>query len=300
MKGGAGMATKLKGIDISQYQGKPDFSKVKNEVDFVILKAGYGRYTKQVDPTFEYNYQQCKKYNIPVGAYWFGYAMTPEDALREAQACHQIIKGHKFEFPIYYDVEEAMLKNSKSNIIAEIKEFCRYLESNKWYTGIYMSRSPAQQFLDSTVTDRYALWLAEYGKTLNWGGSVGMWQYSSSGKIQGISGNVDRNECYIDYPSVIKKGGFNGYTASSGTKKTLDTTGFKKGDKILGVLAYKEMLMLAKQAGIITQGVDENDVFGEGTEKATNQVLAAGGYAQNGIAGTETIKFLSKILKGSV
>lgn len=63
-----------KGIDISRYQGKPDFAKLKNEVDFVILQAGFGRYAYQKDAEFERNYSECKKYGIPVGAYWFSYA----------------------------------------------------------------------------------------------------------------------------------------------------------------------------------------------------------------------------------
>lgn len=70
-----------KGIDISRYQGAPDFGRLKNEVDFVILQAGFGRYASQKDAQFERSYSECKKHGIPVGVYWYSYAKTAADAL---------------------------------------------------------------------------------------------------------------------------------------------------------------------------------------------------------------------------
>lgn len=72
------------------------------------------------------------------------------------------------------------------------------------------------------MAKRYALWVAEYGSRCNYGGSYGIWQYSSTGRVSGISGNVDMDYAYIDYPSIMKSGGFNGYTKSS-QKKSVDT-----------------------------------------------------------------------------
>lgn len=69
-----------RGIDISRYQGKPDFAKVKTAVDYVITQAGFGRYSSQTDIEFERNYSECKKYGIPCGVYWFSYAVNPDDA----------------------------------------------------------------------------------------------------------------------------------------------------------------------------------------------------------------------------
>lgn len=84
----------LKGIDVSKHQGKIDWSKVK--VDFAILRAGYGMYEYQKDPTFEYNYAECKKYNIPMGAYWYSYATTLDQVRKEAEVCAKALKGKTF------------------------------------------------------------------------------------------------------------------------------------------------------------------------------------------------------------
>lgn len=206
--------TKLTGIDISRYQENVDFSKVKNEVDFVIIQAGYGRYTTQVDPYFERNYNECKKHNIPVGVYWFSYAQTANDARQEAKACLEVIKGKKFEYPIFFDVEGDAITN-RANTSNCIKAFCDILEKAGYFAGIYMSRSPAQTHLTDEVARRYTLWLAEYGTSqCNYSGDIGIWQYSSTGRVAGISGNVDMNYSYIDYPAIIKGKGFNGFDSS--------------------------------------------------------------------------------------
>lgn len=98
----------IKGIDVSKFQGKVDWAAVKasGEVDFVIIRAGYGRETSQEDVQFKNNYVGCKMNNIPVGAYWYSYAESVEDARQEARACLEVIKGKQFEYPIYFDIEE--------------------------------------------------------------------------------------------------------------------------------------------------------------------------------------------------
>ena len=95
----------FKGIDISHHQGKVDWAALKNEVDFVIIRAGYGNTAAQKDTRFEEFYAGAKKYGIPVGCYWFSYATSAAEAKREAQACLQCIKGKTFEYPVWYDVE---------------------------------------------------------------------------------------------------------------------------------------------------------------------------------------------------
>lgn len=290
----------LNGIDISRYQGEPDFSKVKDAVDFVIMRAGYGRYASQIDESFERNYSQCKKYGIPCGAYWFSYAKSANEAKQEASAFLAAVKDKKFEYPIYYDIEGDSLIN-KSTVSAMCSAFCTELEDAGYFAGIYISRSPAQQYLTDEVRDKYALWIAEYNSQLNWSGPVGMWQYSSTGRINGISGNVDLNTAYTDYPQIITIGGFNGYDKPDDENaKILDSSGFKQGDKSLGVLAYKQMLIIAKKQKIITQSVDDNSSFGEGTLKATNRLLADLGYRQNGIAGNNLIKKLRKLISDKI
>jgi len=145
-----------------------------------------------------------------------------------------------------------------------------------------------QQYISADVAKRYALWIAEYGSKCNYGGAYGIWQYSSTGRVSGVNGNVDCDYCYVDYPSAIKSGGFNGYAKA---EKVLDSSGFKRGDKSDGVLALKQLLMLSGFK------LDNNGIFGEGTQKAVNALLKKWGYSENGVAGTKFIKRLSESIK---
>lgn len=194
-----------KGIDVSEWQGVIDWEAVKasGKVDFAILRAGIGRYANQVDKQFYRNYSECKRLGIPIGAYWYSYATSEAEAKQEAQACLEVLSGKSFEYPVYYDIEEKTTLGT-GKVDAIITAFCKSLEASKVFAGLYMSRSPLNAYVSASVRNRFALWVAEYGSKCNYSGSYGMWQYSSEGKIAGISGNVDLDECYIDYPSVIK------------------------------------------------------------------------------------------------
>ena len=92
------------GIDVSSHQGKIDWTNVRT--DFAILRAGYGREISQKDAQFEANYEGANAAGIPVGVYWYSYAMTPEEAQKEAEVCLEVIKDKQFGYPIYFDVEE--------------------------------------------------------------------------------------------------------------------------------------------------------------------------------------------------
>ena len=96
------MCIKYKGIDISTFQKKVDFEKVKGEnISFALLRAGYGQYSSQKDDMFEEHYKNAKKAGISVGAYWYSYASTTEQAQAEAQVCAEIIKQKQFEYPVF-------------------------------------------------------------------------------------------------------------------------------------------------------------------------------------------------------
>lgn len=201
----------MNGIDVSKWQGVIDWNKVKAAgVDFVIIRAGYG---SSVDPKFEANYTGAKAAWLPVGAYWYSYALSKQAAQIEAECCQRVLSGKSFEMPIYYDVEERdQLTKSASFVSALITTFCESMEKAGYFAGFYMSRSPLQTKTTGEVKKRFVIWAAEYGARLNYSGAVGMWQKSSTGKVYGISGNVDLDECYIDYPKIIKNGGFNGFS----------------------------------------------------------------------------------------
>lgn len=209
------------GIDVSQWQGsKIDFKKVKAAgVKFVIIRAGFGKYSSQKDPTFEDNYKKAKAAGLNVGAYWYSYAKTLDDAKEEATACISVIKGKTFEMPIYFDLEEqSQFARGKTFCSNLVKTFCSAMEAAGYWTGLYISRSPMQAYITDEVYNKYSLWLAEYGPKCNYEKYYGMWQYTSNGKINGIAGNVDLDKCYEDYPSRIKAAGLNGFTKQTASK----------------------------------------------------------------------------------
>ena len=210
------------GIDVSQWNGNIDFKKVKaTGVDFVIIRAGYGRDVSQKDPYFEQNYKGAKAAGLNVGAYWYSYAVSAADAVKEAEACLKIISGKTFEYPIYFDVEEqAQFNRGKSFCDGITKAFLNKLEAAGYFAGLYTGRYAAQHYFSTSVLTRYALWIAEYGGRLNYSGSYGIWQNSSTWRVAGINGNVDHNYGYVDYPAIIKKGGFNGFKKQTATTTT--------------------------------------------------------------------------------
>lgn len=219
----------IKGIDVSKYQGNIDFETVRKDgIGFVIIRAGYGREISQKDVCFERNYVNAKAAGLPVGAYWYSYAESAEDAIREAKVCLEVIKGKQFEYPIYFDLEEQnQFAKGKDHCSSLVKAFCNTLESAGYFTGLYISRSPLQTHITKEVAKRYSLWVAEYGDKCNYVGTYDMWQYSSRGSVNGISGNVDMDCCYKDFPAIIKKAGLNGFnTASKSEASTVKTYAF--------------------------------------------------------------------------
>lgn len=199
------------GIDVSEHQGVIDWTRVK--ADFAIIRAGYGREISQKDKKFDINYAGAKAAGIPCGAYWYSYAQSEEEARTEAAVCLEIIKGKQFEYPIYFDVEEQRtLKLGVDKVSAIINVFLRELEKAGYFAGLYMSAYPLKNYVNDTTRRRYAVWVAHYGVSKpDYNGQYGMWQKSSSGRVEGINGNVDIDECYVDYPAIIKNKGDNGY-----------------------------------------------------------------------------------------
>ena len=247
------------GIDVSKWQGKIDWQKVKAAgVQFAILRAGYGNtisYPSQKDITFEYNYAQCKKYGIPVGAYWYSYATTVEAAKQEARSCIATLKGKCFEYPILYDVEEKQIfATGKTNEIGQA--FFAILEAANYYTGWYTFRSAVDNYLNERSRTRYTLAIAEYNDRLNYNGNYDIWQYSNTGRVNGIATNVDMDYCYTDFPTIIKQRGKNGYKPTSTTKNITAVAGdtFIHGKKVYKVVAGTTVT-------VNTEGVKSYEVY---------------------------------------
>ena len=216
------------GIDISSHQGKLDFSKLKNEVDFIILRAAWGTNT---DSRFEEYYNECIKYNIPVGAYLYSYSLDVETSFEEANYMVNLIKGKVFDYPIYIDMEDG--DNYKYNngmpsneILTKIcNNFCDILENNGYYVGVYASQSWFDKKLNITKYDK---WIANWGTN---DGTVqkdlsnlcGMYQYTSKKKI--LDRKLDGDISYKDYPKIMKDKKLNGYNDYKPDKPGYDELG---------------------------------------------------------------------------
>lgn len=197
----------FEGIDISEFNNI-NWDSYKN-LNFVIIRAGYGRYEHQKDKLFEQHYSNAKNRNIPKGCYWYSYAKSVSEALEEANVCLKIIKGKQFEYPIYIDVEEktqfALGKEMVSNII---KAFCETLEKAGYYAGFYCNLNFYNNVVNEDVKKRYTCWLAQWDvKTPSI--ATPMWQYHVD--------TVDHDKCSVDFPSIIKEKHLNGFLPT--TKK---------------------------------------------------------------------------------
>ena len=202
----------LQGIDVSSYQGSIDWSKVAKSKHFAILRAGTGyQGTNCKDSKFEDNYRNAKAAGVKVGAYWYSYAKSTADAKREANWFLAHLSGKKFEWPVYYDIEESsQFSSGIHNSIA--KTFCDILQSKKYYCGIYASGSRWSNNFDSQVRTKYTVWIAHWGvKKPSYTGTYHVWQKTSDGSVNGISGRVDLDESYIDFEPTMKSKHLNGF-----------------------------------------------------------------------------------------
>lgn len=206
----------FRGIDVSKWQGNIDWNRVKaSGVDFAILRAGYGSVSFQKDVTFEDNYQNAKAAGVPVGAYHYSYAKDIAGAKREAQTFLEWIKGKQFEYPVVFDIEESATYNLGRNTVSEIiKTFCSIVEAAGYYVSVYTNKNWLDHVVSDEVKSKYDTWLAQWTSTPSYVGPYGMWQYTSSGTVDGISGRVDMDIAYKNYPEIIKRKQLNGWSGA--------------------------------------------------------------------------------------
>lgn len=204
------MAT-FKGIDVSVWQGNINWAAVKNDVQFAIIRAGYGRDASQIDTRFIQNYNGATANGLKVGAYWYNYAVTVEDARNEANACLKVLAGRKFDLPIWYDIEEnATFRTGAANVSAIFKAFAEILEKAGYKVGLYSFYSALKSYFTADIKNTYDTWVAHVG---NNGAALSatdyapktIWQYSWTGKVNGIGGDVDMNWCYKEYWKIEEK-----------------------------------------------------------------------------------------------
>lgn len=202
-------------IDISHWNGNINFNLVKaSGIWGVIIKAGGSDAGLYTDPRFEEYYNAAVSAGLHVGAYYFvgKKCVTAADGTADANRFMTMLKGKKFDLPVYLDFEAPAPATKTGNTQAAIA-FCRAMEKAGYFTGIYASDvSGFVQRLNSTQLLSFTWWVARYGSAPTQATkNMTMWQYSSSGSVSGINGRVDMNHCYRDFPAIIKKSGLNGY-----------------------------------------------------------------------------------------
>lgn len=206
-----------KGIDVSKWQGSIDWNTVSaTGIEFAILKAGGSDAGFYRDPQFERNYEGTKAAGIPVGAYYYvGSKCTSyADGVADAERFIEILSGKQFEYPVYIDMESTSMAD-KAGATWACLGFVETMEKAGYYCGIYASDIYGfKDRLDISKLGDIDKWVARYGSNPTYVTEHGMWQYSDKGNVNGISGNVDLDEAYKDYPAIIKAAGLNGFTAT--------------------------------------------------------------------------------------
>ena len=196
------------GIDVSTWQGDIDWPTVAQNNHFAIIRAGYG--TGNIDNYYETNYAGAKAAGVRVGAYWYSYAESTDDAVNEAYSFVDALSGKQFEWPVYYDIEEQSIFDA--GIASDIaRAFCSVLEENKFYCGIYSSKSALENYFDDDVRTKYTIWLAQWEvPSPTYEGNYDVWQYDV-GSTPGVSGDCDLDIGYLDFEPIMKENHLNGY-----------------------------------------------------------------------------------------
>ncbi len=197
------------GIDVSAHQGIIDWKKVKDDgIEFAMLRVGY---SDVLDKYFHENVKGCNDNNIPFGVYLFSYATTINEACTEADFLLKEISLYDIKYPIAFDFEydslnyfERMnIRPSKDLINAIAYSFCNRIEQAGYYVMNYSNKDFYYNWFNDTIKNKYDKWLAIWNVDKPFT-DCGIWQYSSTGKVNGINGNVDMNYCYKDYPTIIQ------------------------------------------------------------------------------------------------
>ena len=226
-------------IDVSEHQGVINWEQAKGHIDGAILRCGYGMdIASQDDKQWARNVAECERLGIPFGVYIYSYATNTERAKSEAQHVLRLIQGHKLSYPVYFDMEEP---GTEGAAVANAIAFGDIIEAAGYWCGVYYNRNWHNNVIKGQL-DRFTRWGAGYGtnngqKQDNYKPGFGedIWQYSSKGSVPGVSGNVDVNVCYRDFPAEIRGGS----TPAPAPQPTpTPTTKYKEGDHVVFSTCY--------------------------------------------------------------
>ena len=292
----------IKGIDVSEFQRKIDWDKVKNDgIEFAILRVGFGMDIKSQDDKYiERNIEECERLGIPYGVYLFSYANTADKAKSEAEHTLRLIKGHKLAMGVWYDIEDNNTSGSvsKGTLTNIIETYCKKIKNAGYNVGIYASLSWLNSKIDNSVQEKYPIWVAQYYKECQYKKDYLIWQYASDGKVDGISGKVDMNYYYGELGNIkpTKKPGKEEkkHIIEEDGKWGTDTT--KKAQEIFGttvdgiVTDQRAEYKLANPGLIAFEWKSNPSGYSELIKAIQKKV----GANVDGWIGTETIKKMQK------
>ena len=182
-----------KGIDVSCWNTDIDFNELKKTgVEFVIIRAGYGQEKYQKDSMFEKHYANAKKSGLKIGAYWYSYATTFDNAKKEALVCLECVSGKQFDLPIYYDVEDKVHSQLTANKLQDlIDTFATCISNSGYRCGVY-SYVTLLEKIGVDFLNKYHVWVAQYNTICQYSGKYDIWQYTN----KYLGKNLDGNICY--------------------------------------------------------------------------------------------------------
>lgn len=224
----------LKGIDISKNNGTVDWGKVDASViDFVLIRAGFGNDISQKDPKFDENVKGALAHGLHVGAYWFSYAVSVQDTINESKVFRQVLAPYrgKLDFPVGFDYEYDSITYAQkhgmnpTNVLIDsiAHTFMDSMKADGWFVNLYTNGDFIQSGKFSAATIKsYDVWLADYSDAPDY--PCGIQQTGSTGTVPGITGAVDIDMAFKDYPTIIRSGGYNGFVKPKPINFKCDTT----------------------------------------------------------------------------
>lgn len=193
----------MKGIDVSKHQGVINWNLVYGNIDYAIIRCGYGNdETSQDDTQWYNNANACTNLDIPFGVYIYSYATNTSMAESEANHVLRLINGFNLSFPIYLDMEDNVQANLSARERGAIAStFCNIIQNSGYEVGIYANKNWWTNYLTDSAFNNpsWYKWVAQYNTSCTYSGNYTMWQYTSSGYVNGINGNVDMNYWYGEF-----------------------------------------------------------------------------------------------------
>lgn len=201
-----------KGIDVSQHQGDIDWSKVANSgIKFAMIRIGYRGYGSSggqaEDKNFKNNFKNAKANGLRTGIYYYSTALNTTEAQKDAEYVLSLLRKYGYQnqvtMPVAIDLEVNSPTVRDANVdkgtrTAIANTFCSIMKNNGYTPMIYASKAFLNDNMNASQLN-YDIWVAQYNSKCTYKGNYSMWQYSSSGKVSGINGNVDCNVCYKNY-----------------------------------------------------------------------------------------------------